>query len=35
MRWKHRHVDAVLSARRAYLNGDWELANKQLIAIAA
>jgi len=35
MRWKHRHVDAVLSTRRAYLNGDWELANKQLIAIAA
>jgi hypothetical protein len=29
MRWKARHLDQVLAARCAYLNGDWELACRQ------
>jgi hypothetical protein len=35
MYWNHAHADAVLAARRAYLNGDWELANAQLRAKVA
>jgi hypothetical protein len=29
MRWKAAHLDKVLAARCAYLNGDWDLACKQ------
>lgn len=29
MRWKAAHLDKVLAARCAYLNGDWELACQQ------
>lgn len=29
MRWKATHLDKVLAARCAYLNGDWELACQQ------
>lgn len=29
MRWKATHLDQVLAARCAYLNGDWELACQQ------
>lgn len=29
MRWKAAHLDKVLAARCAYLNGDWELACRQ------
>jgi hypothetical protein len=29
MRWKARHLDKVLAARCAYLNGDWDLACQQ------
>lgn len=35
MYWTHQHADWVLGARRAFLNGDWELANRQLQAKAA
>jgi len=30
MRWDHAHCDAVLQARCAYLNEEWELANRQM-----
>jgi hypothetical protein len=29
MRWKAQHLDQVLAARCAYLNGDWDLACQQ------
>jgi len=35
MRWKPEHLDWVLGARCAYLNNDWALAVKQMIAKAA
>jgi len=35
MRWNHPHAQAVLKARCALLNGDWELAMEQTIRKAA
>lgn len=35
MCWSHKHVDAVLGARRAFLNGEWARACEQMIAKAA
>jgi hypothetical protein len=34
MRWTHDHLQAVLNARCAWLNGDWELASAQTRAQA-